>query len=196
VFPALEAYLAGLPDGLESFPTHRAKASLIRTALGLHSFNPRQLDALPDRLRELATDPPTSNRWVLEVEHMAMSLALAEAHGWSDRDFAKFWYRMTKAMINNVLYAGLLRALSPKMLLRTASLRWAVFHKGVTLQTKAAPAGLYATLSFPAGLVPPVCIGAYAQVLQAVVDASGTPAAAFLVEMGPTKAVYLMSELD
>ncbi|MBV1860230.1 MAG: hypothetical protein KUG77_17585, partial [Nannocystaceae bacterium] len=183
------------PDGLNSFPGYRAKGSLVRTALGLYSFSEAQLSALPKVLREVVQDPPTSNRWVPEVEYTALCLALADAHGWSDREFAGFWYELTKSLIASVLYAGLLRFLTPKLLLRTAPLRWAHFHQGVTLKTRPAPGGLWAEIEFPEGLVPPICTRAYADVLQATVDSSGRRTQTQLVEETKSKAVYRMFEL-
>lgn len=131
---------------------------------------------MPPRLRQLVEQPPTSNRWVLEVEYTALCLALADAHGWSEHDFARFWYDLTKSLMANVLYAGLLGFLTPKLLLRTASLRWVSFHKGLELTTRAAPGGLQIDLAFPEGLVPPICTKAHALVLQVTVDLSAARA--------------------
>lgn len=195
MFPTQQSYLAALPSGLDSFPTHRAKASLVRTALSLYTFSDEQIGALPQRLRPMVEQPPTSNRWVSEVEYTALCLALADAHGWSDLEFGRFWYDLTKSLMANALYVGLLGFLTPKLLLRTASLRWASFHKGVELSTRAAPGGLYLDLRFPKGLVPPVCTQAYAQVFQATVDFSSARAQTRLVEEGPQEAIYRMSEL-
>lgn len=142
----------------------------------------------------MVEQPPTSNRWVLEVEYTALCLALADAHGWSDQDFSRFWYELTKSLMANAMYAGLLGFLTPKLLLRTASLRWASFHKGVELSTRAAPGGLYLDLGFPEGLVPPICTHAYAQVFQATVDFSASRTQTRLVEESPQKVTYLMSE--
>ena len=195
MFPTQEAYLAALPRGLDAFPTHRAKASLVRTALSLYTFSDEQAAALPERLRQMVEEPPTSNRWVSEVEYIALCLALADAHCWSDQDFARFWYDLTKSLMANALYVGLLGFLTPKLLLRTASLRWASFHKGVELSTRAAPGGLYLDLRFPEGLVPPICTEAYAQVFQATVDFSAARTLTRLIEDGPERATYVMYEM-
>lgn len=194
VFPTLQAYLAELPSGLDSFPKHLAKASLLRTALSLHDFDDEHLQALPRRLQYLVVKTPTSNRWISEVEYTALSLALADAHGWSDGDFARFWYDVTKSLMASVLYAGLLGFLTPKLLLRSAALRWASFHKGVELSTRLAPGGLQLILTFPEGLIPPICTQAYASVFQATVDVSSSRTTTELVEDTPTRAVYLMRE--
>ncbi len=194
MFPSQQAYLATLPSGLDSFPAHRAKASLVRTALSLYTFSDEQRDALPGRLRQMVEEPPTSNRWVFEVEYTALCLGPCDAHRWSDPEFSRFWYDLTKALMANALYAGLLGFLTPKLLLRTAALRWASFHKGVELSTRAAPGGLYLELGFPEGLIPRVCTQAYAQVFQATVDFSASRTQTRLVEEGRHKAIYLMSE--
>ncbi len=194
VFPTQQSYLDGLPSGLDSFPRYLAKASLLRTALSLHAFSEAQIEALPERLRPLVTQTPTSNRWISEVEYTAVCLALADAHCWSDADFGWFWYQLTKSLMASVLYSGLLGFLTPKLLLRTAALRWAAFHKGVDLSSRPAPGGLYLTLTFPEGLVPPICTQAYASVFQATIDVSSARATTEMVEDHPTKAVYLMLE--
>ena len=66
-FPALEEYIAGLPDGLASHPQCQAKASLYRSLIDTKGLEPDDVDALPPDLRSLVIHPVPISSWIPEV---------------------------------------------------------------------------------------------------------------------------------
>lgn len=188
----LDAYIRSLPDGLESFPQYRAKASLVRMALEHRALSQPVVEALPEPLRQLATNPPPASSWVPEVHYCGFSLAVADAHEMSSDAFGEFWYAVSKSLTTSPLYAGLLAYLPPRILLRSAGLRWSAFHRGMGLRVRSRGPELRLTLTFPPGLLPRLCAEGYTRAFAAIVDTSNAGAQMSLVEGGDDYAVYAM----
>jgi hypothetical protein len=191
----VEAYLRSLPHGFESFPEYRAKASVVRAGLRILPVPDDALPRLPDPLRRLIQAPPPVSSWVSEVEYCALSLALADLHGWSDEDFGRYWYDVTVALVQSRLYNALLGMLTPKVILRSAAWRWSAFHRGITVYTRPVPEGLHVELTAPEGLLPAVCISAYTQVFQATMDGAASDAKATLLRAEKGGGLYLVQDV-
>ncbi len=185
-------YIRSLPDGLDSFPQYRAKASMVRLALENRALPRDVIEGLPDPLRGLAANPPLSSAWIPEVHYCGLSLAIADAHELSGEGFGDFWYAVSKSLAASQLYAGLLAYLPPRILLRSAALRWSAFHRGIGLTARSRGPELLLSLTFPPALLPSTCVEAYARVFSAIVDTSNAGACVSLVERGDDYAVYTM----
>ena len=90
----LDQYFRGLPDGWDSFPEFRAKASLIRTALEVRPA-PTSLEAIPEPLRAYFEAPPLPSAWIPEVHYLAFGVAVADVEGFSDED-------VRRVMVDNI----------------------------------------------------------------------------------------------
>ncbi|MBC8070181.1 MAG: hypothetical protein IAG13_17740 [Deltaproteobacteria bacterium] len=172
--PRLAAYLAGLPDGLASWPEIRAKGSMVRAALRVRpiALEP-QAEVLP-RLRELIEHPPLDSMWMTEVEYCALSLLVADLHDLDDAGFCRFWYDVMSSLVRSRLYSVMLRWVSAPTLLRSTAARWGTFHRGTELRGVAIGDGLQLDLSFPSGLLPQPFIDGYTSVWQAMIDHSSS----------------------
>ncbi len=126
----VEVYLRSLPQGLESFPDCRAKASMLHAGLAVRPIPGERRAQVPASLRPLVDTPPPVSSWVSEVEYCALSLAMADLHGWTDEDFGQYWYDLTRKLVESKLYRGLIGMLTPQVALRSAAWRWSAFHRG------------------------------------------------------------------
>lgn len=193
--PRLDAYLASLPEGLDSFPDCRSKGSLFRASLKHRPLESENLpEDLPAPLRELIEQPPTASAWRLSVEYFALSLLIADLRGMSDGEFGRFWYDVMKDVATGKLYSVMLRFITPARVLKITASGWGRFHQGWSMHSLRRPSGIELSLEHPAGLLPELCVRAYAQVWQAVIDCSAKPEAlARLVSVDDTRATYRCS---
>lgn len=187
----IDQYFRGLPDGWDSFPEFRAKASLIRTALEVRPA-PTSLEAIPEPLRAYFEAPPLPSAWIPEVHYLAFGVAVDDVEGFSDEDFDAYWYEISKKLVQSPLYAGLLGLLTPGVLLRTAALRWSAFHRGIQLRTSKRGGALRLELSYPTGLVPELCARGYKAVFAAVTDTSRSSGEIVQVDRGDDFVVFEM----
>ncbi len=133
-YPALTAYLAGLPDGLGSHPGCVAKASIYRTVTDASLLGPDDVGALPAPLRKLVEQPLPVSSWLPEVHSHAL-MAFAFDCAFEDlRAFDLWAYEQQRALFSGPLYAVAMRLIAPSLLFKTMRLRWGMFHRGVTLQ--------------------------------------------------------------
>lgn len=173
----VERYIAGLPQGLASYPACKAKCSLVRAALGIHSV-PRSLPAgLPPALAELLHAPPPATAWIPETHYNAACLAITDLHSLDHEGFAELWYDLMRALMSGPIYGRLFRLLSPSFIVRSAASRWGQFHRGWTVDAQVRRLGLEIGLRFPADLLDPYMIHGYRGVWQAMIDQSRTPSA-------------------
>ena len=149
--PCFERFVAGLPDGLDSYPQALAKGSLVRSAL---LDQPREvLAALPPPLRPWVDDPPFDNHWVSEARFGALVHAIAERRGFGEAACVAWTRRRNVALLSGPLYRVLMGADSPAAMLRRIELRWTHFHRGSTLAFEGfSDDGARLSLAFPAGI--------------------------------------------
>ena len=132
--PVMGAYLDGLPRGIDSHPELKAKASLYRSIVDVKPLSGAVIDALPEPLRRLVRDPAPVSQWIPEVHSHALMLAVYDQHFDSLEAFERFAYQRQRALFTGPLYAIALELATPGMLLKTATLRWRLFHRGVKLR--------------------------------------------------------------
>lgn len=177
----VDAYLSGLPHGVDSFPEARIKGAMVRsladdlrTRLGrgerLHPLAQAMLDA-----------PPPASSWVPDVKLHALYLAAEEtcfSGMGGEAAFEQWIFSRTRDSLRGPLFGVLFAVLSPELVLRGLPYRWAAFHRGTSLEvlsTERSSARL--RFSAAAGLMPPVAFRA----LRAVVRAAGVAAGASAV---------------
>lgn len=188
---ALNAYIAGLPNGLDSYPDHLQKAAVFRQFIAEQPLQ-IHLDLLPAVLRGLIRSPPPVGTWMPEVHATAGYLALRGLLFESDALFVDYAYRMNRRLLEGPIYWVLFKLLSPEKVVRAAESRWGQMHRGIGLtMTFPEPRVAAATMTFPAGLVPDVITRCYATAFRAAVEVAGGRNVAFeLVKSQPTAAEY------
>lgn len=171
-FPLMQAYVDGLPRGLDSYPSHEQKAGVYRQLLG-DTLKPHAA-GLPPVLRAMVENPPPVTSWVTEVHACALFVAMRDVMA-SDAAFQDHMYKMNRALLDGVLYGFLFRLLSPKRILDGARSRWTQLHRGVTFEVTREggdnTAGV--VMRFPTGLIPLLLLNSYCGAFRAALEVAG-----------------------
>jgi hypothetical protein len=192
----MNAYLARLPRGLDSYPDYVQKASMYREFLTEVSEADRSLlptfSGLPAVLAQLVREPVPVTSWVPEVHAYALGMAMADLFFASDDAFLDRKLQANRRILSGPLYRLLFLLISPARLLRNVVSRWEKFHRGLPLRVLDLQSNEGTVrLEFPHYMVPDLQVRTYALVLQAAVEAAGGKEASFGVESsGPTFAQY------
>ena len=169
-FPHLDAYVAGLPEGLDSHPEHFAKSALVRSLMN----DPLRacVDEVPACLRELVRNPPPASSWVRQTHaHAIAQLARDIAFG-SDAEFAAFCYEQQRALFSSSLYRLLMRCTSPSRVLTTVQRRWSAFNRGTSVVAMISGSAGRLCIEHPTGLFDPITRIAVSEALRATLDLS------------------------
>lgn len=190
-FRRYEAYLAGLPGGLDGHPAAQAKGSLVRAVL--EGLAPADAARLPAAVRPLADDPPMESEWVPEARFAALALAVADVRGLPDGDFLAWVRASNRALFRAPAYRLLMLVVSPAAMLRHAGKRWGNWHRGSTLELLGfADDGARLRLAFPPGLYDGLLLRSYAEAFAAALEGAHAKDPVVLVEEErPGEARYL-----
>lgn len=190
----MERYVAGLPDGLDSYPECLAKGSVLRSTL-LQQPVEQIAARLPAPLRLLVTDPPVDSEWLSEARFVAIYHAVADVRGYSDADVQSWSRDRNRVLFRNPAYRILMAVSSPATLLRGAAMRWANWHRGSTLEVDGIlDVGVRATLRFPPGLFDDLMLKSFGEAFVAGLELARAKAPASTVELvEPGAARYLVS---
>jgi hypothetical protein len=144
----VQAYLAGLPHGLSSYPECKARQGMVDTIM---SSAPRFTGEAPPLVLDLLSSPRAP--WVREAVLGAGILAMADRARWTDAELLEWHRSLNRHMFRGPVYRAVMAFFSPQFLLERGAGRWATFHSGTTLQVAAAgERGAVARLEFPPGL--------------------------------------------
>lgn len=169
----LHEYLAVLPNGLESYPMVRQRASVFRAFIegtGVRHY----VDELPTELAQWVLDPPPQTTWLPEVKATAAYLACADLCFASDRAYEQFAHRANKQLLGGPMYSILFYLLSPQRICAGATGRWATMHQGSTLTLLSSTAdSCRMVLETPPHHTPPLIARCYATALQAALEIGG-----------------------
>ncbi len=174
-FPRLEAYLAGLPSGLDSYLQAEHKASVYHAFFDDTHSLAQHAARLPGPLQDIIARPPPINTWMPECRATALYMALADAHFPDDDAFIAYAYRRNKALISSVAYRVLFKVLRPQAVLAGAASRWERFHRG-GVELTSEPRGqsdVALVVSYPAGLVTELLARAYTTAFRGAVEVAG-----------------------
>lgn len=193
--PQLNAYMARLPAGLQSYPTCKGKASLFRLINELQPVVDIPA-ALPELLRPYLRCTLPASQWVPELDYVLFSIAMDDLRGWDNDGMRRFWRRVMTHIDNSTMYGLLFRFLSARMLITTVASRWSSFHLGTTCTAVRAADGVQITLGFLHGLFPELIVHGYLGVF----DALGSHSKLFkgesdLLSFNHVEARYLMRNL-
>lgn len=170
--PSLDAYIASLPHGLDSYAGCQQKAVVLRQFLPGHLVR-EVADLVPKSLVSLVEDPPPVTEWVSEVKATAIYLALRDTMSTEDA-FVDFAHTMNRRLMSSPVYRILYALVSPERILRGCAARWGQMHRGTELRPQRVADGeAILRLSFPQMLVPHVLARAYATAYRAALELSG-----------------------
>ncbi len=133
-FPALRAYVEGLPSGIDSHPQCQAKASMCRTVLDAKPLPAEVAKQLPPPLTKLVEHPPPVSSWIPETHSRAVLLAIYDHHFGDPGAFDAWAYESQRKLFEGPLYAVAMRVISARMLAKAMPLRWRMFHRGTDAQ--------------------------------------------------------------
>jgi hypothetical protein len=131
-FPRLEAYLDQLPHGLDSFPECRAKASIHRK---VYEYSGLPLVGLPPRLQGLIDNPPPASSQINQCQTLAMIVAMVEARRLPPTDESLWIREAATHLFASPMYKILMWAATPRMVFKTANLRWNAFFRGTSIES-------------------------------------------------------------
>jgi hypothetical protein len=168
----MEAYLASLPRGLESYPACQQKAVILRSFV-TPAMRPQIEAALPPEVRPLLEHMPAVTEWIPEVHATTIYLAARDATG-SDEAYVASAYELNRNLLSGTMYRILFTFVSPARVLKGATSRWGQLHRGTELRPRSVGENeAVMRLSCPPNLVPPVLALAYGTAYRAAVELAG-----------------------
>jgi hypothetical protein len=196
-FPRAAAYVASLPQGLDSFPECR--------------MNHHVLEHVPTDFPDLAAGqlmPPQladffarriAGDWFHEAVGNTIYLMIRDQCYRDDASFQGWNQKNIDRLIRNPLFRAIMVLLSPALVVIGAGKRWGSFHQGTTMKTE--PVGqagdrlqVRGMLTFPAGLYDPLLLRLHTSTfLAALVAAKADQPEVRLGDVTPTSAEYLAS---
>lgn len=123
-----------LPEGLESHPQCRIKASVLQALIS--DVPEGSFDGLPSAISDIVRAPPPVSSWISHVHANAIVAALRDTVFDSDETFAGRCYRAQADLFSSRIYKMLMIAASPGIILRAVGVRWAAFNKGSSAITE------------------------------------------------------------
>jgi hypothetical protein len=129
-FPRVEAYIRQLPEGLDSFPDCRAKASIHRK---VYEYSGLCLAGLPPRLQDLLDNPPPPSSQINQCQTLAMIVAMVEARELPPAEESLWIREAATHLFASPIYKILMWAATPRMVFKTANLRWSAFFRGTSI---------------------------------------------------------------
>lgn len=130
--PLLNAYLASLPQGLDTSPEVQQKGSVVQSFLEGVQIHPH-LSILPAAVAEMVKRPPPPSAWISEVKAFALFLACADLCFPSGDAYVEFAYRASRKIIAGPIYSMLFPMLGVKRIVKVVAGRWEQFHRGTSL---------------------------------------------------------------
>ncbi len=190
-YPRFTRYVAGLPNGLASYPQCTSKASLpLMLVKGMPAPLPRPED-VPDPLRRYLVSPP-SGMWVPEAESMALSLLIADHYRMTEVQHLEWLKNQNRSFFSSLMYRAVMSFFSPSALASKAADRWAAVHRGSTLTIHmVGPRDVDAVLEFPPRLFPMIALQQLTAVFEAALENSKARDSEVVVaELTDTRGVF------
>ncbi len=129
--PALSAYVAGMPEGLASYPDARCKGSLLVNLIEQDRLRASQIQLLPPALRQRWESPPLVNAWIPETLTAAAILAhLDLVFRGDEADLLRWFEKVSADLLRKPFFRLFFAVASPARVLRRMDRVWALNHRG------------------------------------------------------------------
>ena len=164
--PLTAAYVAGLPQGLDSYPKCRVRTAV--TQLVIERF-PHALEhagverAFVDRLRAAVSH----GEWMPEALGTTVRILTRDAVFASDDEYNEWNFQIAGELFARPFYRVLMYVVSPTLVMLGAQRRWSAFREGTTLSAKPHANGGEVVLTFPARLYTPLVVAGFGQAFRA-----------------------------
>lgn len=173
--PRAAAYLASLPNGLESFPSCRVRDVTVEPyarAFGALAEEP----GLPTPLVDLFAGVGGGSYYP-EVVFQAAHLVVRDRVFDADAPFYEWIFNANALLFDRPIVRSLMRLVSPSLIVLGATKRWGAFHDGSELTANRAVvsgnrAETFSHLKYPSGLFSSVFLGGLEHVFMAALLAS------------------------
>ena len=170
-YPRAAEYVGSLPEGLDSYPNFRSKASIYLTLL-VELGVPLKTSTLPPILATLIESPPTANTWVPTSQVNALELVIADVLK-SSEGFLGLAYSMNRKLLGSTMYRPMVFVSSPAFLLKVSTMVWGRFHTGTVLRPRVEASSARLDLTFPERLLPRLIVEEKATAYRAAAEAAG-----------------------
>ncbi|MBL8680694.1 MAG: hypothetical protein JNK05_16060 [Myxococcales bacterium] len=175
LFPETSAYIAALPDGMDSFAQCEVKGSVVRQLID--GFDRSILHELPEASRALIEAPPPVSAWVREVPVNVMLLVTGEhlVRTTGRRDaMNERAYEASKQLLSTPLYKILFLVVSPERLVSGVDRRWNALRRGTRLELLShSPHSAHLRAHMPEGLYTRGLLELRASSMRAALDCAG-----------------------
>jgi uncharacterized protein (TIGR02265 family) len=187
----LDAYLAELPRGIDSYPQYLHKASIYRQTFS-PSLSKALAPLLPLELGRLLLEPLPISAWLPEVHVNALFVAAHDALVPNEREFIERSLATARKLFNGPAYRVLLVMASPEDFVHRAQSRWVALHRGLELNAKmATDNSAVLRIGFPMHLLPRIAALTYIGGFQAALEAAGAKdVRCSLTSLGLEEALY------
>ncbi|MBI5549224.1 MAG: hypothetical protein HY901_35515, partial [Deltaproteobacteria bacterium] len=130
----MSAYLAGLPQGLQSYPACLVKGTVVRSfTADCVPLEKLEGLTLPAEVAAHLREPPLDCVWVPEVEMWATLLATRDLLDLDDGAWLVWFEPRSREALTNPVLRLVMNFSSPELLLPLSQAYWAMTHKGSKL---------------------------------------------------------------
>jgi len=164
--PLTAAYLAALPQGLDSYPSCRVRTTVTRLIIDRfpHVLDHAGIDrTFVDRLRSSFEQ----GEWMPETIATAVRALARDTIFASDAEYNGWSFEAAKEVFARPVYRVLMYVLSPSIVVLGASRRWNAFREGTHLSAKPHAKGGDIELKFPPNLFPAFVVGGFGEAFRA-----------------------------
>ncbi len=175
MYARLEAYLRRLPNGIESYPSAKLKASIIREALASRPFRALAAPGLPEHLLSVLRDPPLPSTWLPATHVVGALLTLADQDHLDDAAFMRWRHSQYVNLFRSALYRALFALVPTETLVGGAVHKWKSLAKdSLVLERVTRDRGRAEILvRWPEHLLPPIVARSQMEGVRAALEVSG-----------------------
>lgn len=169
--PRTAAYLASLPDGLDSYPRCRVRTVVTRE---ITDEFPAVLDhpGVDPEVRALLRRSIDGGEWMLDARGMALRLLVRDIAFETDATYHRWYFDVAGRVFAKPLYRFLMYVVSPTLVMLGATKRWAAFREGSTLTARLERNRGELELAFPRHLYPELTLVGFGEAFRASVLAA------------------------
>lgn len=153
LFPATAAYLARLPDGINSFPQCETRREYNDIILKEFPKDPKHPKLPPDIAKAIAFS--TDKRgWVPDTHCLVHMHVVLDLHFGTPEKFFARHFQWTREMTADVYYRAAMYCVSPALTMIAAGALWSRSSRGTTAVSREGPIpkSRFFTLNFPLGM--------------------------------------------
>ena len=171
LLPLAAAYLAALPEGLDSYPDCRIRTEV--TQLVLDRF-PRILEhpGVASGFAERVRSSLEEGEWMSEALGVAVRMMTRDSMFASDAEYDDWTFELSMKLYERRVYRVLMYVISPSLVMMGATRRWNAFRQGTTLVAKSNGRGGDIDLAFPPRLYTRLVLGGLGQAFRAALVAA------------------------